>query len=176
MGDSLKNTAFLSRRYAAGNPRPNSPVFLLVALFVASLFGLFVPAAAAPSFAPGFPGKKGPRFADEKHSFKPKLLLPPEGTLGVSGIPVRPDTVRMKLLAIRVDFPETQFTNPKLWVERHLLFASQYFYAASWGLLQVETAVTDTVFTMPKAMAHYGQLRRSYDHAVCVRRRGRAYA
>ena len=109
------------------------------------------------SFAPGFPSKRGPRFADERHSFKPRLLLPPAGVLGVNGIPVRPDTVRMKLLAIRVDFPETGFVNPRPWVERHLLFLSQYFYGSSGGLLQVETAVTDTVFTMPRAMAHYGQ-------------------
>ncbi len=153
---------------------PRYLVSLLVALFAASLFGSVMPAGAAPSgslcapsprlsfapspsFAPGFPGKKGPKFADERHSFKPRLLLPPQGVLGVSGIPVRPDTVRMKLLAIRVDFPETQFANPKPWVERHLLFLSQYFYGSSGGLLQVETSVTDTVFTMPRAMAHYGQ-------------------
>ena len=93
----MKKTALLSRVRAAGASCPNYPVFLLIALFLMSVLGWFAPAGAAPSFAPGFPGKKGPRFADERHSFKPKLLLPPEGTLGVSGIPVRPDTTRLKL-------------------------------------------------------------------------------
>ena len=114
-------------------------------------------ANAAPSPAPGVPGKKGLRFADERLSFKPKLLLPPEGAFGVSGIPVRPDTARMKVLAIRLDFPETQFIHDKLWVERHLLFMREYYYDSSGGLLQVEAVPSDSVFTMPKSMAHYGQ-------------------
>ena len=157
IGDELKKRVFLSGSPSSATSCRRCLSLLLVALFVASLFGAMEEAGAAPSLAPGVPGKKGPRFADEKHSFTPKLLLPPGGALGVSGIPVRPDTVRMKVLAIRVDFPETPFRHEKAWVERHQLFLSQYFYGSSGGLLQVEAVPTDSVFTMPRAMAHYGQ-------------------
>ena len=147
-------SAFGSLHAAFATPRSLAPDYSLSSATTATPS---IAPSRGPSFAPGFPGKKGPLFADERHSFKPRLLLPPEGVLGVSGIPVRPDTVRIKLLAIRVDFPETGFINPKLWLERHLLFLSQYFYGSSGGLLQIETILTDSVFTMPKAMAHYGQ-------------------
>lgn len=114
-----------------------------------------------PSLAPGFPGKKGLQFIEERHGFSPRLLLDERlserGLMGLTWIEPRPDTSRIKLLAVLVDFPDFQFIHEKLFIERQLLFLSQYYSNVSGGLHQVEVFASDSIFTMPRPMSHYGQ-------------------
>jgi M6 family metalloprotease-like protein len=123
---------------------------------------LVVPACgqAVSSLAPGFPGKKGLSFVEEKHGFQPRLLqerLPEQGLFGLSWIEPRTDTATIRLLALFVEFPDVQFIQERLFVERHLLFLSQYFSNVSGGLLQIEIFTSDSVFVVPRPMAYYGQ-------------------
>ena len=119
-------------------------------------------AAPAPAFAPGYPGKKGPLYVQERQSFTPRLFLREHGLDGVNlftvnAVPASPDTVTKKVLALLVSFPDRPFINERLFIERHLLFLTQYYSIVSDGRLRLEPVASDSVFTMPSPMTDYGR-------------------
>jgi M6 family metalloprotease-like protein len=134
--------------------------FLGLALLV-HLLPAFTSAAPTPAFAPGYPTKKGPLFVQERHGFAPRSLLKERGLEGanlfaVSAIPASPDTVTKRVLALLVEFPDQSFVHERLFVERHLLFLTQYYSNVSGGRLQLEPVTSDSIFVMPLSMTHYG--------------------
>ena len=118
--------------------------------------------APKTAFAPGYPTKKGPVYIQERHGFAPRSLLKEHGLEGtnlfaVSAIPASPDTVTKKILALLVQFSDQSFIHERLFVERHLLFLTQYYSIVSGGRLQLEPVTSDSIFVMPLPMTHYGQ-------------------
>ncbi|UCF78199.1 MAG: immune inhibitor A, partial [Candidatus Eiseniibacteriota bacterium] len=110
-----------------------------------------------PQFAPGYPGKKGLTHIHERRGLEPKLLLRDRDVFAVTSFPAFAETTTLKVLVLLVDFPDFPFMHERLFVERHLLFLSQFYSVASGGRLQLQITPTDSVFTLPQEMWRYGR-------------------
>ena len=137
-------------------------ICLLGFALLVQLLPRFAGAAPAPAFAPGYPGKKGLAFIQERHGFQPRSLLKERGLEGadlftVNAIPASPDTITKKVLALLVSFSDRSLIHERLFIERHLFFFTQYYSIVSGGRLRLEPVTSDSVFTMPSPMTHYGQ-------------------
>ncbi|KPJ60113.1 MAG: hypothetical protein AMJ46_08385 [Latescibacteria bacterium DG_63] len=129
----------------------------LVCACLLALLLLLYPGPSSAAFAPAHPEKKGLKYIEERHGLEPKLLLKDRDAFAVTSLAAVADTTTLKVLALLVDFPDFSFMHDSLFVERHLLFLTQFYSIVSSGKLQLEITTSDPVFTLPKSMEHYGQ-------------------
>lgn len=131
---------------------PPGRSLLLPAVFSLLLFG------ASPSAAsPPVPGKKGPLAPRYEHAIPGAAGQPPGTFLPLpSGRAPAAGAQTYTILAIRVAFSDSPVDSSTAYYDRLLLFLNQYWSQQSDGQVTLTTTLWDSVFTLPKPMAYYG--------------------
>ncbi len=108
-----------------------------------------------PCLVPPVPPRKAPTpniggAANLDAQFRPqqRRLLQPLSTTG--------GPVRLRILAIRVDFEDQVMDSTEAYFQRLLLFKSEHYAQSSGGRLILEPTLAPRVYRMPQTMAYYG--------------------
>jgi len=104
--------------------------------------------------SPPVPGKKGPQAPRYGRSGSPTSI---ENIFrsGVSRAPTQ-GAQSINVLAVRVAFSDTPIDSSSAYYNRLLFFLNQYWNQMSDGQVTLNTTLADSVFTLPKTMAYYG--------------------
>ncbi|HET9251940.1 MAG TPA: immune inhibitor A domain-containing protein, partial [Candidatus Eisenbacteria bacterium] len=124
-------------------PAPLSPVLLLTLI-----------AAAVCAASPPVPGKKGPQAPHVVRSSRLEPEAPPPFRRAARAPSLGAAT--FQVLAIRVAFSDTPIESSTTYYERQLLFMGQYWNQVSDGQVVLQSTLHDSVFTLPRPMAYYG--------------------
>ncbi|MGE5177034.1 MAG: M6 family metalloprotease domain-containing protein [Hyphomicrobiales bacterium] len=123
------------------------------------LIVLFALLGAGDAFAarpvPPVPGKLGPAGPHEGMSTSRLQLFAPGTPGGAARAPVG-SRLAMNVIAIRVAFSDTPLDSSTAYYDRLLLFLKQYWGAQTEGAVDLNPVLADSVFTLSRPMAYYG--------------------
>ena len=126
---------------------------LLLALSIATLVTGSIATGAEP--VPPVPGKQGTKGPREGFSTVRLRLPRPEVPGDVARAPLASQAA-FNILAIRVAFSDTPIDSSAAYYNRLLFFQKQFWEQSTGGLAVLNATLWDSVFTLSRPMAYYG--------------------
>ncbi|MGH7681880.1 MAG: hypothetical protein ACRENN_07825, partial [Candidatus Eiseniibacteriota bacterium] len=127
-------------------------------LLIPATFSLLLVATSASLASPPVPGKRGPQAPRYEHGLPGETTGQPPGVFRpkTAGRAPTAGAQTYTILAVRVAFSDTPIDSSTAYYDRLLLFLNQYWSQQSDGQATLTTTLWDSVFTLPKPMAYYG--------------------